>query len=84
MTASAALLPDSKTTDLEAVILAGGSGTRLWPISREALPKQFVKLFSDKTLLEETVARLPESIAVGNVTVVTSAAAAKGEAMVYL
>lgn len=75
---------DTQGIDLEAVVLAGGSGTRLWPISREALPKQFVKLFSDKTLLEETVARLPESIAVGNVTVVTSAAAAKGEAMVYL
>ncbi len=76
--------PASPQRDIEAVILAGGSGTRLWPVSREALPKQFVKLFSDKTLLEETVARLPVALSSANVTIVTSAAAAKGEAMVYL
>jgi mannose-1-phosphate guanylyltransferase / mannose-6-phosphate isomerase len=70
--------------DLQVVILAGGSGTRLWPVSREALPKQFVKLFSDKTLLEETVARLPESVSANNITIVTSATAARGEAMVHL
>lgn len=40
------------------VILAGGNGTRLWPMSRELYPKQFLKLNSDKTLLQETVARL--------------------------
>lgn len=39
------------------VILAGGSGTRLWPLSREALPKQFLPLLSDKTMLQETVLR---------------------------
>ena len=41
-----------------ALILAGGSGERFWPLSRRARPKQLLKLVSDKTLLEETVARL--------------------------
>ena len=39
------------------VILCGGNGTRLWPISRELMPKQFVKLFDDKSLFELTYAR---------------------------
>lgn len=50
-----------KTTDKShryAVIVAGGSGTRLWPVSRKDLPKQVQKLISDKTLIEETVDRL--------------------------
>ena len=40
------------------VILAGGSGTRLWPLSRELHPKQFLNLVGDKTLLQQTLARL--------------------------
>ena len=39
------------------IILCGGSGTRLWPISRTLMPKQFVKLFDDKSLFELTVER---------------------------
>jgi len=39
------------------IILCGGSGTRLWPISRTLLPKQFVKLFNDKSLFQLTVER---------------------------
>ena len=39
------------------VILAGGSGTRLWPLSRELSPKQILKLGSDKTLLEDVYKR---------------------------
>ncbi|NWF67001.1 MAG: mannose-1-phosphate guanylyltransferase/mannose-6-phosphate isomerase [Campylobacterales bacterium] len=39
------------------IILCGGSGTRLWPISRTLLPKQFVKLFNDKSLFQLTVQR---------------------------
>lgn len=39
------------------LILCGGSGTRLWPISRKLLPKQFVKIFSDKSLFQLTVER---------------------------
>jgi len=43
---------------MKAVILAGGGGTRLWPLSTPEKPKQFQKLVSDKTLLEETIDRL--------------------------
>jgi mannose-1-phosphate guanylyltransferase/mannose-1-phosphate guanylyltransferase/mannose-6-phosphate isomerase len=39
------------------VILSGGTGTRLWPLSRESYPKQFWPLASDKTMLAETAAR---------------------------
>ena len=40
------------------VILAGGSGTRLWPLSRKHYPKQLLKLFGDKTMLQQTLLRL--------------------------
>ncbi len=40
------------------VIMAGGSGTRFWPLSRTARPKQFLPLTSDKPLIAETLARL--------------------------
>ena len=39
------------------IILCGGSGTRLWPISRTLMPKQFVKLFDEKSLFQLTVER---------------------------
>jgi len=39
------------------IILCGGSGTRLWPISRTLMPKQFVKFFDNKSLFELTVER---------------------------
>jgi mannose-1-phosphate guanylyltransferase/mannose-6-phosphate isomerase len=40
------------------VILCGGSGTRLWPLSRALYPKQLLKLVGDRSLLQDTVARL--------------------------
>ena len=40
------------------VILCGGSGTRLWPLSRKSHPKQFARLFGDESLLQTTVRRL--------------------------
>src|SRR5437879_13896074 len=40
------------------VILSGGSGTRLWPMSRQLLPKQFLPLVSNRTLLQDTVLRV--------------------------
>lgn len=43
---------------LHPVILCGGSGTRLWPLSRQTRPKQFLPLLSDKSLLQETATRL--------------------------
>jgi mannose-1-phosphate guanylyltransferase len=42
---------------LKGIVLAGGSGTRLWPISRTLMPKQFVKLFDNKSLFQLTVER---------------------------
>ena len=45
---------------LQPVILAGGSGTRLWPLSRQLYPKQFLPLTGDKTMLEVTADRLAE------------------------
>jgi mannose-1-phosphate guanylyltransferase len=42
------------------VILSGGSGTRLWPLSRKLYPKQFLNLVSDNSLFQDTILRLPE------------------------
>jgi mannose-1-phosphate guanylyltransferase/mannose-6-phosphate isomerase len=43
---------------IQSVILSGGSGTRLWPYSRQALPKQFLPLVGNRTLLQETALRI--------------------------
>ncbi len=40
------------------VVLAGGSGTRLWPLSRKLYPKQFIRLVDEQTLLQSTLQRL--------------------------
>ena len=40
------------------VVLCGGSGTRLWPLSRKSFPKQFVPLVGNKSLLQLTLERL--------------------------
>ncbi len=42
---------------MQVVILCGGSGTRLWPVSRSLYPKQFVKLFGDQSLFQKTILR---------------------------
>ncbi|MDP9139641.1 MAG: mannose-1-phosphate guanylyltransferase/mannose-6-phosphate isomerase [Pseudomonadota bacterium] len=47
----------SSTPVLVPVILAGGSGTRLWPLSREAYPKQFLRIGGEHTLLQQTAMR---------------------------
>ena len=47
------------------VILAGGGGTRLWPCSREEFPKQFLPLISERSLLVETLLRVPADGEVG-------------------
>lgn len=44
------------------VILSGGSGTRLWPISRKLYPKQFINLVNKTTLFQDTILRLPEVV----------------------
>ena len=47
------------------VILSGGSGTRLWPLSRELYPKQLLPLVGERTMLQETVARVSGMADVG-------------------
>ncbi len=54
-----------------AVIMAGGGGTRLWPLSRTARPKPFLSLLGDSTLLQASVARLSPLIGMDDVYVVT-------------
>src|SRR4051812_31296492 len=46
------------TMSLHAIILAGGSGTRFWPLSRAAKPKQFLALVTGKALIAETFLRI--------------------------
>lgn len=48
----------SGKTKIVPVVLSGGSGTRLWPLSRAQFPKQLIPLVSDMTMLQETVLRL--------------------------
>ena len=60
------------SANLYALILAGGSGERFWPYSRRARPKQLLKLFSDHTMLEETIARLGDAVPPERVFVLTN------------
>lgn len=56
-----------------ALILAGGSGERFWPLSRRANPKQLLRLVSKKALLEETVARLEGLVPPERILILTNA-----------
>lgn len=57
-----------------AVIMAGGRGTRFWPVSREKSPKQLQKIVSDKTMLRETIDRLSPFVKKKNIVIVTNEA----------
>jgi mannose-1-phosphate guanylyltransferase len=57
---------------LHVLILAGGSGERFWPYSRRARPKQLLKLFSERTMLEETIARLGGDVPPERIFVLTN------------
>ena len=57
-----------------AVIMAGGSGTRFWPASRDRLPKQFLKITGERTMFEETIARLRPFVADDHIFAVVGAA----------
>lgn len=54
------------------VIMAGGGGTRLWPVSRRANPKQFLKLGSNQTLLEQTYSRAHQLASTDQIYVATA------------
>lgn len=58
-------------TNRYAVILCGGSGTRLWPLSRTLRPKQFLNLNGESTLLQQTAQRLLKRVAPENLLTVT-------------
>ncbi len=55
-----------------AVIMAGGVGSRVWPISREALPKQFQNFFGDRTLYQRAYDRISQIVPPQNIFVVTN------------
>ncbi|MCP4714767.1 MAG: mannose-1-phosphate guanylyltransferase [Deltaproteobacteria bacterium] len=58
--------------NLYAVIMAGGSGTRFWPKSRQALPKQLIPITSQKSMIEETVDRLKAFLPAERIFVITN------------
>ena len=59
-------------------IMAGGSGERFWPMSRQRTPKHLLKLFSERTLIEETVRRVEDVVPRANVFVLTNTAQLEG------
>jgi len=68
--AAPSITNDPRITKMRSVVLCGGSGTRLWPLSRKSLPKQFTPLIDSKSLLSLTLERLkhlnPHLILVGS------------------
>jgi mannose-1-phosphate guanylyltransferase len=60
--------------DIRVVIMAGGSGTRFWPLSRANRPKQFLPVTGRRSMLEETVERLRPLVPPGNIYTVADAA----------
>lgn len=58
---------------LYAVIMAGGSGTRFWPLSRKKTPKQLLKITGQDTMIKQTVDRIIDKISSENIYVVTTA-----------
>ena len=60
--------------NIAVVIPAGGGGTRLWPRSRQATPKQFLDIVSERTMLQETADRVASLIPIDQLFVITNAA----------
>ena len=62
----------SQNKNAYAVILAGGSGTRFWPLSRHEEPKQFLKMIGESSLLQETLKRVQPLVSPRNVLIVSN------------
>lgn len=62
------------TRPIVPLLMCGGAGTRLWPMSREARPKQFIRLFGQRSTFQDTVMRITEAGTFGRPIVVTNAA----------
>ena len=60
------------SNNIYALILAGGSGTRFWPLSRNARPKQLLDLFGNGTLLTQTILRLEGLVPFENILILTN------------
>lgn len=66
-------MAEAKMSDLiRPVILSGGAGTRLWPASRESLPKQFLKLLGERSTLQETLLRVSDKKTFGKPVIVAN------------
>ncbi len=58
---------------LVALIMAGGTGTRFWPLSRARRPKQFLPIVGERTMIEETVSRLLPLIPLHDIYIISNA-----------
>jgi mannose-1-phosphate guanylyltransferase/mannose-6-phosphate isomerase len=65
-------------TNIHAVILAGGSGVRFWPLSRETSPKQMLQIVGEDTLLRQTIKRINGFVPPENIWIVTTEDKAQG------
>ena len=59
---------------MKLVIFAGGTGTRLWPLSRKNFPKQFIKMFNNKSTLQLAVDRVKKPFGLNNIIISTNEA----------
>ncbi|HLQ00463.1 MAG TPA: sugar phosphate nucleotidyltransferase, partial [Candidatus Limnocylindria bacterium] len=61
-----------QSLEAHAVILAGGRGTRFWPRSRTRTPKQFLNIIGDRTMFQQTVARIAPLFPASRIWTVTN------------
>jgi len=65
-------MSQERITNIYAVIMAGGSGTRFWPLSRESMPKQMLRIGGEETLIEQTIGRVTPLIPSDRIFIVTN------------
>ena len=66
----------ARTSNLYPVIMAGGSGTRFWPLSRHLFPKQLLRIGGEHTLIQQTMRRVSGCAPAAHVLISTNAAQA--------